>query len=168
MPHRAEERTAAVEVAVALLAQAMHESHTPVQVLGGALEHMTRALQQQGRALERARALAGRAGATARELTSAHETLLRELAVCIESLQFHDRMMQQLAHVRECLAALLLPSQAEAESPRWSELRGRLAARLASDSQRALLDLLVPAGGAYATPGELRKLNTSEGSVELF
>jgi len=153
MPYSASDRIAAVELAVALLAQAMHESHAPVHVLGNALELMTRALKQQGRA---------------RELTSAHETLERELAVCIESLQFHDRLMQQLTQVRECLSRLLLPADSQQEMPRWSEVRGRIAARLASDSQRALLDLLLPPGEGYATPGELRKVNVSEGSIELF
>ena len=167
MPHRSEDRSAAVEAAVALLAQAMHESHAPVEVMGGALERMTRTLQQHERTPERARTLAGRR-AGGRELAADAQSLGREIALCIESLQFHDRLMQQLAQVRECLAGLLVPAEVNAATPRWLELRDRIAARLASDSQRALLDLLVPPGGTHAAPGDLRKINMSEGSIELF
>jgi len=47
-------------------------------------------------ALERMmRALAGHA---------VREDLEREIAICIESLQFHDSLMQQLAQVRRSLA----------------------------------------------------------------
>jgi hypothetical protein len=145
----AEERSAALEAAAALLALAMHESHAPVDALGGALERMARALGQAGRAHERA-------------------ALERDLALCIECLQFHDRMIQQLTQVRECLSELSGAHGAQDGARSWSEVRARLAARLASDSQRALLDLLLPVAATHVTVGELRRINRSEGSVELF
>jgi hypothetical protein len=145
----AEERVAALDAAIALLALAMHESHAPVDVLGGALERMARTLAQAGRTLER-------------------DALERDLALCIEGLQFHDRMIQQLTQVRECLSELSGTQAAHGGTRSWSEVRSRLAARLASDSQRALLDLLLPVAAAHATVGELRRVNRSEGSVELF
>ena len=164
MTHRIEEREAAVEAAVALLALAMHESHAPVDVLGGALERMTRSLAVFAHASGRASRAAD--GAVAAELAAAQETLERELAVCIESLQFHDRLMQQLAHVRDCLTQLVLHGRAGTLS--FSELRTQIASRLLSDSQRSLLDLLLPPAGTHTPAGELRRINRSEGSIELF
>lgn len=69
----------AVEAATLLLALAIQDSRQPVQDLGGALQRMSQgALAQDG--------------------------LARELAVCIESLQFHDRLVQQLSFARDLLA----------------------------------------------------------------
>jgi len=140
----------ALEAAASLLALAMQESQRPVDELGGALARMTHALARS---------------------PEEHGGLARELAVCIEGLQFHDRLMQQLAHVRNCLAELSAQQTGGAASPgeeSWSELRARLRRRLASDSQRALLDLLLPPPGQHGGGGDLRRLNASEGSIELF
>lgn len=109
MPGAAPERAAALEAAAALLALAMRESHEPVEVLGGALERMARALADWGRAVERRRALepqrAGEnAAAAIDELDLCRRALERDIALCIESLQFHDRMIQRLTHVVEHLA----------------------------------------------------------------
>jgi len=148
-PRGATEHGATLEAAASLLALAMQESQRPVNELGSALARMTRALAR-----------------------SPQETgiFARELAVCIEGLQFHDRLMQQLAHVRDCLAELSAERvdgiETEAADS-WVDLRARLRHRLASDSQRALLDLLLPPPGNHGA-GELHRLNASEGSIELF
>jgi hypothetical protein len=175
MPPRATERAVALEAAAALLALAMHESQGPVDVLGGALERMTRALARSQRALARQRALeqrrpAGHDQTALADIDASRETFEREIAVCIEGLQFHDRLMQQLAHVRDSLAAVLSdrPDRSARDGGEsWMDLRARLWKRLSSDSQRALLDLLLPTTTAH-TGGELRKINASEGSIELF
>lgn len=93
----------------------MRESHGPVDRMAAALERMMRALARHARALERLRSERGpeanagaplAATASLRELEECREALEREIAICIESLQFHDRLMQQLAQVRTGLAAL--------------------------------------------------------------
>lgn len=154
------DQTATLELAASLLALAMHESHAPMDVLGGALERMRRALRPGN----------GGHAAVAAGIDECRATLEREIALCIEGLQFHDRLMQQLAHVRNCLAGLS-GGQAQAEAccreEAWLQLRANLWSRLSSDSQRALLDLLVPTAPAHAG-AEARKLNASEGSIELF
>ncbi len=81
--------------------------------MAAALERMMRALACHARALERLRVERRADGAgdspTAtpplEELEHCRETLEREIAICIESLQFHDSLMQQLAQVRAGLAA---------------------------------------------------------------
>ena len=83
----AEDRAAPLEDAARLLALAMHESHAPVEALAGALERMAAALAQCAPGL-------GREG---------RERLEREIALCIESLQFHDRLIQRLERVSRAL-----------------------------------------------------------------
>jgi hypothetical protein len=96
-----EERAVALEAAARLLARAMRDSHGPVNVLAGALERMAVALTQCARALERERT-AGDDPAL-REQAAALEALERDIGLCIESLQFHDRLIQRLERVRGCL-----------------------------------------------------------------
>jgi hypothetical protein len=91
----------------------MRESHGPVDRMAAALERMMRALARHARALDRLRVerQAGAAGDSTtatpplEELEHCRDALERDIAICIESLQFHDSLMQQLAQVRAGLAA---------------------------------------------------------------
>ena len=154
------DQAAPLEVAASLLALAMHESHAPVDALGAALERMAHALAKSTQTLERERNEA---------ILDCHATFERELATCVQGLQFHDRLMQQLAHVRNCLAVLSHSSRAQSleGEASWLELRDRLWHRLSSDSQRTLLDLLLPTSPTHLG-AEPRRMNASEGSIELF
>jgi hypothetical protein len=136
MPGAAHETAATLEAAADLLALAMSESHGPIDTLGRAFERMARALAECSRAIERHRELESpRNGEPAAprlaQLEACQAVLEREISLCIESLQFHDRLMQRLSRVGECLAGLTAPAPADA---------GR----------------------------ELRRVNLSEGSIELF
>ena len=90
----------------------MRDSYGPVARMAAALERMMRALASHARALERLRGGREDAAATTApassaplaELENCREELEREIAICIESLQFHDSLMQQLALVRTGLA----------------------------------------------------------------
>jgi hypothetical protein len=169
----ATDHSTTLELAASLLALAMQESHAPVGALGAALERMARALTRVGKALERQRAgtrrAAGGLDAAAVDIVACHETFEREIAACVEGLQFHDRLMQQLAHVRNCLAELSHKSavQNPEGEESWLHLRAKLWHRLSSDSQRALLDLLLPIAPTHLG-AEPRRMNASEGSIELF
>ena len=97
------ERVKAASEAVALLELAMSESHSPVGELGDALARMSRALSECCELVDDTH------GAKLDDVTRAHlqrcrEMFERNVSVCIENLQFHDRMIQQLAHARKCLA----------------------------------------------------------------
>jgi hypothetical protein len=91
----------------------MRESQGPVDRMAAALERMMRALARHARALERLRveqaaeAVGAETAATPplEELEHCREALEREIAICIESLQFHDTLIQQLTQVRTALAA---------------------------------------------------------------
>jgi hypothetical protein len=180
MPRPPIERVTALEAAAALLDLAMRESHGPVELLGSAVERMTGALARHARVLERQRAVENAGNrredeACLDDLAACQDAFEREIAVCIETLQFHDRLMQQLAQVRNCLATLHGAEGDGAEGDgsvrvggeSWVELRAMLWSRLTSDSQRALFDLLLPATAGHAS-GELRDINAHEGSIEIF
>jgi hypothetical protein len=134
MPGADHETAATLEAVADLLALAMSESHGPVDSLGRAFERMARALSECSHAIERQRALVSSGAgepvaAPIADLEACQAVLEREISLCIESLQFHDRLMQRLGHVADCLAGLTGPSSAHRE---------------------------------------LRRVNLSEGSIELF
>ncbi len=83
----------------------MRDSHGPVETLAGALARMAAALAQCARALERQCAPDHDPRPALCELAATLQGLERDLAVCIESLQFHDRLIQRLERVSGCLSA---------------------------------------------------------------
>ena len=97
-----EELATEVESAARLLARAMRDSHGPVSVLAGALERMATAVARCARAGDPAQA----EEPAVRDQSAALEALGREIALCIESLQFHDRLIQRLERVRGCLTGI--------------------------------------------------------------
>ncbi len=147
-PHDQSDPSAAIQAAAALIALAMHESQLPVLELGSALTR-----------------LAGKLGDT-RDLKLERATFASELAICIENLQFHDRLMQQLTQVRNLLASLAaetLPASADQKS--WNVLVENIRSRFTSDSHRILFNLLLPVSGV---PMTAPSLHANEGSIELF
>jgi hypothetical protein len=134
----------AAATAAALIELALGESQRPVGQLGEALSRVSAALS------------AGNPPAAA------------DLGVCVECLQFHDRMVQQLSQVRDLLAAVAASGSIEATPggrQSWPVLMENLRARFTSESHRILFNLLMPdAEGVSHAPS----LHASEGSVELF
>jgi hypothetical protein len=147
-PCRCETLGVSAEAAAILLSFAMRESEAPAVELGTALERITSGL----RPLE---------GAKAGELVT------QDLAACVRALQFHDRLMQQLAVIRNLLTRLTahpLPQMGGFGAQRWEELLTMLRARLAEHSHHDLLELLVRTGGV--APGAAAA--EAEGTSELF
>lgn len=93
---------AAVERATALLVHGMQEADSPIAQLSDALARMARTLSDIGTPLF-AQAAAGPAAADPQRLRDAFK---HDIAVCIESLQCHDRLMQQLTQARDILIPL--------------------------------------------------------------
>ena len=134
----------AAATAAALIELALSESQRPVTELGEALSRVSAAVS---------------AGAP---------PAARDLEACIECLQFHDRMMQQLSQVRDLLSAVAAggsASTAPGGRQSWPVLMENLRARFTSESHRILFNLLMPdEEGLSHAPS----LHASEGSVELF
>ena len=79
-PRAEADLNSAIEAAAALIALAMHESLAPVGELSSSLARMAGTLGASGSGeLDRA-------------------SLTRELSICVESLQFHDRLPE--SHIR--------------------------------------------------------------------
>jgi hypothetical protein len=134
----------AAATAATLIELALCESQRPVTELGEALSRVSTAVT------------AGSAPAAA------------DLGACVESLQFHDRLAQQLSQVRDLLAAVAAAGTGESAPggrQSWPVLLENLRARFTSESHRILFNLLMPdADGRSHAPS----LHASEGSVELF
>ncbi len=150
-----------VQAAAVLLSLAMRDTEHPVSDLGQALSRMVSTVTALGehdaRQLSEAEAGPERA------------RLVGELSLCIQSLQFHDRLIQQLAAVRNLLTSLGSHGTLDLAgfgAQRWEELLEVLKHRLSADAHHQLFDLLMRTG---AVPNELLgdALQT-EGSVELF
>lgn len=154
LPTRAEPATP-VEAAAALIQLSLHESNGPVEDLSSALGRMAQLAQDQP-----------------------DTPLARDVAVCIESLQFHDRLAQQLTQVRNILATLAscdIPASGlgtdsagrplVGDPQKWLVLVENLRARFTSESHRILFNLLLPDGGGRQS---VPALHANEGSVELF
>lgn len=151
-----------VEAAAALIELSVHESNGPVEDLSGALARMAQFVQTPP---------GNSAGTADKPLDRAQ--LAQDVAICIESLQFHDRLTQQLTQIRNLLATLAFSDQpadlagrpVEGDPQKWLVLLENVRARFTSDSHRILFNLLLPgAGGRSSVPA----LHANEGSVELF
>jgi hypothetical protein len=79
----------------------MQESDIPMSELTGALTRMAQTLSDIGAPL-----FHEGESPLSRERQVVRDAIARDLAVCIESLQFHDRLMQQLTQAREILSGL--------------------------------------------------------------
>jgi hypothetical protein len=144
------EAATAVEAAVLLVALAIHDTTQPMERLCDAVERMRQALPA-----EAPRRTVANSARTIRELQ-----LARNLAICVESMQFHDRLLQQLAFVRDLLAAALKHQPLDVASygaPRWEALMAAIRRRAPLDPRFELFDVLAPPGGSKV-----------EGSCELF
>jgi hypothetical protein len=134
----------AAATGAALIELALSESLRPMAVLAGALSRVSAA------------ASAGVSPAAG------------DLAACVECLQFHDRLTQQLSQVRDLLAGVAAAGSMDAVPggrQSWPVLIENLRARFTSDSHRILFNLLMPdADGRCHAPS----VHASEGSVELF
>src|SRR4051812_30683284 len=150
-----------VQAAAVLLSLAMRDTESPVTDLGQALSRMVSTLTTVREHVEK-KPFNGDTDKTRNQLES-------ELAICIQSLQFHDRLIQQLAAVRNLLTGLSSHAPlcvAGFGAQRWEELLAVLRDRLSADQHHQLFDLLMRTGVVDNELGA--ELTPAEGSVELF
>jgi hypothetical protein len=146
-----------VQAAAVLLSLAMRDTENPVSDLGQALSRMVSTVT------------ALRTPASGYD--ERQDQLESELSVCIQSLQFHDRLIQQLSAVRNLLTSLASHGTLDVAgfgAQRWEELLRMLRDRLSADSHHQLFDLLMRTGAVdHDLMGEAVPV-VGEGSVELF
>lgn len=150
-----------VQAAAVLLSLAMRDTESPVSDLGQALSRMVSTVTTLRSHVQRQPPDA--------EPDDHRLELESELSVCIQSLQFHDRLIQQLAAVRNLLTGLSSHGPLNVAgfgAQRWEELLEVLRNRLSADQHHQLFDLLMRTG---TIDGELRgATEPDEGSIELF
>ena len=145
------QRDVSVEAAAILLTLAMRETDRPVAELGSALSRISGVL------------------AAAADEERLRGVVSQDIAVCIRTLQFHDRLIQQLAAVRNLLVSLADHAAVDVSgfgAHRWEELLRTLRERLSADSQHQVFDLLLRTG--VVELDGLSSPESLEGSVELF
>jgi hypothetical protein len=90
-----------LERATVLLVDGLRQSDIPISQLSGALARMAQTLTDIGTPLF------GEADANPTgDGQSFRDAFARDIALCIESLQFHDRLVQQLTQARDLLTGL--------------------------------------------------------------
>jgi hypothetical protein len=161
----------ALTAATVQIELALREAEGPVEQLGELIARLAKVLGE----------MAGEGGSPSADEQDAQLARLRaDLSGGIEKLQFYDRMVQHLSHVREYLSAISNQIAAAAEDrseelgaandEAWEALRARLRKRLISDPQRWLLDLVLPPTewkrGDPTT--ETEDTPAAQGSIELF
>jgi hypothetical protein len=108
------------------------------------------------------------------EFDRAVDKLQKQVNGSITQLQFYDRLVQHLKHVQDYLSGTAgeLASRSmcdTADADVWNSMRERLRIRLISQSQRQLLDaMLPPPDGADLNSDQARAELAAQGSVELF
>jgi hypothetical protein len=92
---------AALERATVLLMDGLQQSDIPISQLSGALARMAQTLTDIGTPLF------GETDANpTADVQVFRDAFARDIALCIENLQFHDRLMQQLTQARDLLTGL--------------------------------------------------------------
>ncbi len=171
--HQASDCARALGAAITQIELALREAHPPVGTLGTLIDRMGKTLG----ALRTARYREMATGSTigfCDEMESSIEQLQKDLSGGIRQLQFYDRMVQHLSHVQDYLFSMANQLASEAASggvkeEAWDTLRERLHARLISDAQRELLDIVLPPSPAVRAARRVeRGEHSPHGSVELF
>lgn len=169
----------AIAAATAQIDLALREAQAPVEALGDTLGHIAEHLSDlRGRLREHARHCESAEAVLDIELSVA--ALSCEMVKAIQSMQFYDRLFQHLSHVHdylsggaEALVSAALSEEgsrvAREESMRWEALREKLFRRLLSDSQRQVLDIVLPPQHWNNPRGRsARTTHAGPGDVELF
>jgi len=171
----------AIAAAATQIELALHEAHEPVEDLGLLIGQISTTLAELRDARSRSEAAQGEAAPGVAEVDAAIARLELALHGSIERLQFYDSMVQHLSHVRDYLAGVATqlthagpgaePAPA-ARGPRdaasWEKLRHQLRTRLLSESQRELLDLVMPATRGTRSMAQASASRAADGNVELF
>lgn len=147
---------------------ALREEEAPIATLGRSVTRLADAAQ----ALDAALAVVPE-GDARRALDEQRHALLQEARDATVALQFHDRLVQRLTHVRDSLAWLgefVDSCGHHGPAPGWDGLRDRIRSQYSMQQERLMFDLLVRG----ATPDEVLhaladlRRGGGAGHVDLF
>jgi hypothetical protein len=133
-----------LELGVAQLDAAVRESDARVEKLAGAVTAAasdSRALEKEARALDASDA--GRVRQARTRIRELIESLNSHVQTTITALQFYDKLVQRLTHVREGLA---IPADSAAGAPTtadWNALLEQVRTRYSTVEERVLFDFMM-------------------------
>lgn len=134
----------AISAAVAQMGLVLRESQDPVGQLGTLLAKLSQSVSELSSVSLVAVTREPGTGAPVGELL---EQLQSDVFKGIQQLQFYDRMVQHMSHLQDYLIAVAdeIVNAAPGANTRdaWEQIHAKLRARLISDEQRGLLDLLL-------------------------
>jgi hypothetical protein len=162
----------AIAASVAQIELAVREVQPAVEHLGTLIETMSASLGDLNSARPRP-APADSVAMFPDDFERTMSRLQKQVNGSITQLQFYDRLVQHMAHLQDYLSGVagqLAGGEISADDEQvWMTLRGRLRTRLISESQRALLDaVLPPPEGPEFDTQQARDEHASQGTVELF
>jgi hypothetical protein len=171
------ESARAIAAASSQVELALREAEWPVDQLGSNISRMSTELDALRATLLQLEGGGGDA-AVSRELAGIITVMQEELTSAIQQLQFYDRMFQHLSHVLAYMALVAVRQGAHAQDeesgttiatrgqPSWEQMRQRLYARLVSEPQRELLDIMLPP--PTVDRAFEKRDRAAAGSIELF
>jgi hypothetical protein len=163
------------EVAVWQLALAMRESDGAVERLGSAIERMS-AAQPAIEAMRQRLGVAGDDPQASADIALCMQRMLEELSICVENIQFYDRMVQHLGHLKHYLASIsgvhAAPGTPRAELSMLEHANAQFRRRLLTEAQRSVFDHVFRPDNKDELESlaerAARAQNTSEGTIEFF
>jgi hypothetical protein len=162
-----------LELGAAQLESAMKDSDARVESLTGAINHVVeRATLLRGLVAE----LPAGGDAGAREVAAQLATLGAELELdarqAVVAMQFYDKLIQRITHVRDGLAipAETIEAAPHDRSAAWEQLLERVRGRYSMVEERVLFDFLIRGTGPREMMQALTDLQGASrpGELELF
>jgi len=162
----------AIEGATVQIELALSETHAPVEFLGETIRALADILNRME--MDSSGNVVGPEGD---RLVDQVAALRSGLCASIEKLQFHDRMVQHLSHIRDYLASIANKLSNETvvncddidgSEESWADLNSRLRTRLISDAEREIFDLVLGSGKTTQVSEARANDYAAQGSIELF
>jgi hypothetical protein len=162
-----------LELGAAQLESAMKDSDARVESLTSAINHIVERLAQLREVIA---ALPAGGDAKALELGTQLESLGAELELdarqAVVAMQFYDKMIQRITHVRDGLAipAETIEAAPDDRSAAWEQLLERVRGRYSMVEERVLFDFLIRGTGPREMMQALTDLQGASrpGELELF
>jgi prefoldin subunit 5 len=173
MTGQTNEAAQAIAASVAQIELAVREVQPSVEALGLLIDQMSSGLGTL-RTARRRNVNPDVVAVFPDEFDRAVDKLQKQVNGSITQLQFYDRLVQHLKHVQDFLSGTAgeLASRSTCDphgTEVWDSMRSRLRTRLISESQRQLLDAMLPPPEGVDFDSELARAEASaQGSVELF
>ncbi len=146
---------------------AMHETDAPAVILVETAHAMNSATELLAKSLFD---FAGSPTRVFQDLMVLHDDMHARATKAATAIQFHDRLVQCLAHVSTGLT--LVAEFVSSDSPKtgadWDGLRDRLRALMSMEGERAVFDLLSGAPRPSDTKNASALAEDEDGKVEIF